>query len=88
MVLIQSSNNHKADKIYIYLTVYFVEKAKTLFKENNKTTLAKIVFFWFLILVIFMIVTKSEMKNIVLNQFGFINNTKNFLSFPIDYKYI
>ena len=54
-------------KIYIYLTVYFLEKAKTLFKENNKTTLANLVFFWFLILVIFMIVTNSEMKNIELN---------------------
>ena len=55
-------------KIYIFSTVYFDVKAKTLFKENNKlTTLANIVFFWVLILVIFMIVTKSEMKNIALN---------------------
>ena len=46
MVLIQSSNNHKADKTeHIYFTVYFAEKAKTLFKENNKTKLANIVFF-------------------------------------------
>ena len=28
--------------MYIYLTVFFAEKAKTLFKENNKSKLANI----------------------------------------------
>ena len=28
--------------MYIYLTVFFAEKAKTLFKENHKTKLANI----------------------------------------------
>ena len=83
LVLIQCSNNQKATKKYIFIWLpTFVERAKTLFKENNKTTsslktrifsclwlatLANIDFVWCLTILLFTIVTKSEIKNIPLN---------------------